>query len=110
MARTDETGDASGADLDQIERLVDHIKTLLGLIDRYQQRESLKPGSQITGGSRSLLINLYRTSIKWLPPGDVADSVTEVLTSRDVQGPQRLMLSDELDLLIAVVSELQEVA
>jgi hypothetical protein len=110
MARTDETGGASGADLDQITQLADHIKALIALIERYEQRERLKPKSEIAGGSLSLLINLYRTSIEWLPPGAVADSVTEVLTSRDMHGPDRLILSDELDLLTAVVGQLQGVA
>jgi hypothetical protein len=110
MARMDETGDPSEADLDQIQRLVDHINTLVASAARYDLREQRNPGPEIGGGSRSLLINLYRTSMEWLPPGPVRDSVTEVLTSRDMPVPDPLRVSDELDLLDAVIGELQRVA
>src|SRR5215467_1386025 len=110
MARRDEAGGASGADLDEIERLTDHINTMVDLVDRYDQREQRNPVPEIGGGSLSLLINLYRASLEWLPSGVVRDSVIEVLTSREMADPEPLMVSDQIDTLVSVTRALQRVA
>src|SRR6266446_5474983 len=114
MTETDESrGDP---DIDELVRLVIQVNTLAR---RYRHREETGSEPEIAGGSRSLLVNLYRSALRWLPRGPVADSVTELLAGRDVQElpismedgePDRLMVSNELDLLEGVVQELQGVA
>jgi hypothetical protein len=115
--------DGSGGDLRQLDRLLVRVNRL---VLRYQQREALRPDAEIAGGSRSLLINLLNAALEWLPTGPVRSSVTEFLADRDVQSPPRLvsdletqladpgapapdplMLANELDLLDAVLQELE---
>jgi hypothetical protein len=127
MAEAGEPPTHSDADIGQLTRLLVQVNDL---VVRYRHRETLRPEAEIAGGSRSLLINLHRAALVWLPPGPVADSVTELLTERDVQlppqpvsdsptslstdvdlrGSGRLILADELDLLEAVLQELKVIA
>lgn len=126
MGDADQPRDGSGADVDQLKGLLIQVNRL---VLRYRRREAIKPEAEIAGGSRALLINLHRAALEWLPAGPVKESVTELLSDRDVQspprpisateaeladtdvpGPEPLMLSNELDLLEAVVQELEAVA